>query len=206
MAVKARPVVPPVAFYNWTGFYIGGFVGGVWGETGTFLSGSGVPITVSAEGVYGGVHAGYDWQLPNQIVIGVNVAAPLGTTAEGRTPDPIFPLIVFHDAKLEWAALFTGYIGMAVGPQGRWLPYAGGGLVVGEGKATFTSPGAVLTDSKVHTGYTLLAGLRYGFANNWWGSVQYNYIDVGSETYVLGAPRSIDFSSHSVSGILSYKF
>src|SRR5229473_2804992 len=33
MAVKARPVAPPVVIYNWSGCYIGGNVGGGWNET-----------------------------------------------------------------------------------------------------------------------------------------------------------------------------
>lgn len=208
MPVKARPVLPPpVVYYDWSGFYLGAFVGGVWGETGTFLSGSGVPIKVDADGVYGGVLAGYDWQLPNRVVIGLRVAAPIGTTADGRTADPTFPATVFHDADLRWALLFTGNIGLAMGAGGRWLPYVGGGLAVGEGKATFTSPGGNFTDKHTHTGYTVLAGVRYAFANNWWGAVQYNYTDFGSETYTLGpGSRSIDFSSHSVTGMLVYKW
>jgi outer membrane immunogenic protein len=206
MPVKARPVLP-VAYYDWSGFYVGAFVGGIWGETGTFLSGSGVPIKVDADGIYAGVLAGYDWQLPNRVVLGVRVAAPFGTTADGRTADPTFPATVFHDADLRWALLFTGNIGLAMGDGGRWLPYVGGGLAVGEGKATFISPGTgTLTDKHTHTGFTVLAGVRYAFANNWWGAVQYNYTDFGSETYNLGAPRTIDFTSHSVTGMLVYKW
>lgn len=208
MPVKARPgVPPPVVYYDWSGFYLGAFVGGIWGETNSFLSGSGVPIKVDVDGFFGGVLAGYDWQLPNRVVIGVRVAAPFGTSADGRTADPTFPTIVFHEADLQWAVLFTGQIGMAMGEGGRWLPYIGGGLAIGEGKASFLVTGApTLTDKQTHTGFTFLAGVRYAFANNWWGAVQYNYTDFGSETYNLGAPRTIDFSSHSITGQLVYKW
>jgi hypothetical protein len=52
-----------------------------------------VPISIEADGVFGGIHAGYDWQLPNRFVIGFRVAAPLGsvtfrslaTSASSRT-------------------------------------------------------------------------------------------------------------------------
>jgi outer membrane immunogenic protein len=36
MPVKARPVVP-TAIYDWSGFYIGGGVGGVWTEANRFM-------------------------------------------------------------------------------------------------------------------------------------------------------------------------
>jgi outer membrane immunogenic protein len=208
LVVKA-PVAPLIPDYNWTGFYLGGFVGGVWGETNTFNSGSGVPISIDADGVFGGIHAGYDWQLPNRFVLGFRVAAPLGSSADGTTADPTFPATVSHKADLRWAVLFTGHLGYAMGPQGRWLPYVGGGLAVGEGKATFTFPGTVLTDTNTHTGFTVLTGVRYAFADNWWAALQYNYTDFGSENYTLGvgtAPRSVDFKSHSLTGMISYKF
>ena len=32
MAVKARPMAPPVMVYNWTGCYIGGNIGGAFGH------------------------------------------------------------------------------------------------------------------------------------------------------------------------------
>src|SRR5260370_33624986 len=59
---KAAPMPPPLAaVYTWTGFYIGGHVGGAWtgdnslaGNTGRFL---------------GGVQAGFDYQFyPNWVV------------------------------------------------------------------------------------------------------------------------------------------
>jgi outer membrane immunogenic protein len=188
-------------------FCVGGFAGGVWGETDPFLSGSGNPIRVRASGGLFGVGAGYDWQFPNRVVLGVELAVPVATTAKGRTADPIFPLTVFHEGKLLWGVLATGHIGLALGDDGRWLPYVGGGFAAAETRATFISPGTgTLTDTHTHTGFTVLAGTRYAFANNWWAGVQYNYTDLGRETYQLGAPRSISFHAHAVTGILSYKF
>jgi outer membrane immunogenic protein len=205
MPVKA-PVPVPVEEYNWSGFYIGGFVGGVWGETSTFASGSGVPITIEPSGVVAGVHAGVDWQLANRIVLGLRVAAPFGVNLEETVVDPTFPTTVRHIAELNWAVLFTGHIGMA---YGRWLPYIGGGLAVAEGKGTFSSPGGTGSSEQLHTGFTALAGIRYGFSDRWWGAIQYNYTDLGSETYTAApaftGTRVIDFKSHSVTGMLSYR-
>ena len=116
-------VAPIISEYNWTGFYLGAFAGGVWGRTDTFLSGSGVPIRLDADGLVLGVHAGYDWQLPNRVVFGLRVAAPFGVGLDGSVPDPTFPTTVTHKGELKWGVLFTGQLGYAMG---RWLPYVGG--------------------------------------------------------------------------------
>src|SRR5207247_10903781 len=79
MAVKA-PLAPPVAIYNWTGFYVGGNVGYGWGNGDTFFN----PLPSAAifvnllpqilspdhKGVLGGVQAGYNWQ-NGRFVLGV---------------------------------------------------------------------------------------------------------------------------------------
>jgi opacity protein-like surface antigen len=211
MVLKA-PVAP--ADYNWTGFYIGAFAGGIWGETDSFNSGTNAnrdPVKIKANGVHGGVDAGYDWQLPNRFVLGVRVAAPIGTSADGSVSDPLFPQTVFYKADIQWAATFTGNIGYAMGPQGRLVPYIGGGLAVGEGKASFSFPGTVISGTNVHTGFTGLAGIRFAFTENWWVGVQYNYTDFGEEPYTvtlgnLSVTRNVGFQSHSVSGLISYRF
>jgi outer membrane immunogenic protein len=70
MAVKARPVAPPVVIYNWSGCYIGGNVGGGWkrntlSSTTTFL---GTPVAFTDLGsdngssVIGGAQIGCDYQ------------------------------------------------------------------------------------------------------------------------------------------------
>jgi outer membrane immunogenic protein len=69
MAVKAPPLVPAAAAYNWSGIYIGGTIGGVWTEANRFMPDLplvGVPPTTftahSTDGIYGGV-LGAQWQV-----------------------------------------------------------------------------------------------------------------------------------------------
>lgn len=97
MAYKAAPIVAPVAYYNWTGFYGGVHVGGIWGNQDVdpyngplfppFITTTPgplgpipllVPGTISAlpgttnrdASVIGGGQIGYNWQV-NQFVLGV---------------------------------------------------------------------------------------------------------------------------------------
>src|SRR5580698_9964917 len=87
LPVKAGPM-PPIEVYNWTGFYVGGNVGGDWGRSDTFspIANSGVgrkyvgsPIadinnqavqSVRGSGFTGGAQAGYNYQV-NHLVLGV---------------------------------------------------------------------------------------------------------------------------------------
>src|ERR1700730_7767890 len=69
MPTKA-PAYAPVAVYNWTGFYVGGHIGGAWSNTtvadvSTPLAVFAFPATrigVSGSGFLGGVQLGYNWQ------------------------------------------------------------------------------------------------------------------------------------------------
>jgi outer membrane immunogenic protein len=69
---RARPAVAPI--YSWAGFYLGGYVGGVWGDpdvqtsdgltfvTNTTTTAAGLSPLVSNRSAFGGVQLGYNWQ------------------------------------------------------------------------------------------------------------------------------------------------
>ena len=70
------PVIAPV--FNWTGFYVGGELGGKWGQTNwTTTSNSDFPGTIvdasfrrnyDPSGFQAGGYAGYNWQITNWVV------------------------------------------------------------------------------------------------------------------------------------------
>jgi outer membrane immunogenic protein len=82
---KAPPpvVAPPPPPYNWTGFYVGGFLGAGWSRTDLsdpfvvvngfgFIPGGGDRSFGNGVGVLGGVTLGYNWQIPGSpIVLGI---------------------------------------------------------------------------------------------------------------------------------------
>ena len=78
------PLAPPVVpAYNWTGFYIGGNLGGGWARTDFSGTGSAVfptiPLTVAStfagtpnsRGILGGGQIGYNYQFPIHWVLGI---------------------------------------------------------------------------------------------------------------------------------------
>ena len=68
--VKAVAYIPAT---NWTGFYVGGFLGGAYGNTDIRFVGD--PLNAGnnprVAGALGGIQAGFNYQAPNRIVIGV---------------------------------------------------------------------------------------------------------------------------------------
>lgn len=211
VAYKA-PVAAPALVYNWTGFYVGAGVGYAWSHVDSFTAFGNQQLTNKPEGAFFALHGGYDFQLPNNVVIGFELAAPVASGIKGTVVDPNSPFPVSYTGKLNYVVTGTAHVGYALG---NWLPYVGGGIAVGEAKATVndflpgTGPtvGQSWSNTQSHTGYTVLAGLRYGFAKNWWTSVQYNYTDLGSQTYTIGAQsRNIGLRSDTVKLMVSYKF
>ncbi len=79
----SRPVrpapVPVVLPYNWTGFYVGGHIGGGWQDGDSTLLGAPAPLffplgttqSGSGSGFLGGVQAGYNYQLSPNWLVGI---------------------------------------------------------------------------------------------------------------------------------------
>src|SRR4030081_3294580 len=76
----SMPIKAPVraAIYNWTGFYVGGQVGYGQGDLGPGTNPvpeQAVFVPHSLTGLIGGFQAGYNLQLSNRVVLGVEVEA-----------------------------------------------------------------------------------------------------------------------------------
>src|SRR5947199_1677719 len=74
------PLKAPAAktVYDWSGFYLGGHVGyggGSFGPGTNPLPEQGVFLPHSITGLIGGYQAGYAWQLPNRVVLGIEADA-----------------------------------------------------------------------------------------------------------------------------------
>jgi opacity protein-like surface antigen len=94
----------------------------------------------------------------------------------------------------------------------RAMVYAAGGLETGEFDASATyvargvggSPALAFTDtSKLHFGFNVGAGVEYAVTNNVFLGVEYRYIDLGKETYNLGAFTPAGAAAQSVTNAIS---
>ncbi|MBR0716064.1 outer membrane protein [Bradyrhizobium liaoningense] len=199
------PAMAPV--YNWTGFYIGGNVGGAWGNadpaTSTVYSPIGyfAPTSVTAvnavgaqnvnsSSVTGGFTAGYNWQV-NNAVFGlegdINYFGFKGR-AVGSAAYPFFgsSFTVGSSVSADWLATIRGRIGFLATPH--WLLYATGGAAIADvkGDFTFTDTWGDATESAAirgtRVGWTAGVGGEYAVGNGWSLKAEYLYVDLGRST------------------------
>ena len=198
---KAPVYTPPQAVYNWTGFYIGGNIGGAFAG-GNGLEGSGGRFM-------GGVQGGADYQFANNWVIGAE--AQYDWLSNNNNGGVIFPAGTLVTANADQIGSVTGRLGYAWGPT---VLYSKGGYAwrdnpnIGVSLAGVAQPFTV--DGAHRDGYTVGAGLEYMFAPNWSAKLEYQYYNFGSTTFT-GGPAEIvgarfNNDEHTIKAGLNYRF
>jgi outer membrane immunogenic protein len=198
---------PPAPEWNWTGFYVGGNVGGAWGsfDAATTTVAGGYFVTtdpgqiaaagaqsINSSGLTGGLEAGYNWQARN-IVLGVEGDVDTFHLRGSATSGPVVYLsappsafTVNSSASTDWLATARGRIGVAAN---NWLFFATGGAAFTtlNGNFTFSDnflapPGAnesaSISDTKA--GYTVGGGVEAGLWGNWSVKAEYLFVDFGT--------------------------
>jgi outer membrane immunogenic protein len=188
MALKAPPAAA-AAVYNWTGFYVGGEVGGGWASSTTtnIPGGAGFPAgfvaaPVHESGVLGGGYAGYNYQI-NNIVLGIDGyydGAGIRGSGSNIAPGPGAGTgnVAATNDKIKWDSAITGRLGIA---NNNWLFFVKGGWAWAgfSGTSTLTGAAGVLTNgstSSTRNGGTVGVGAEYGFAPHWSAKLEYDYV------------------------------
>lgn len=198
---KAPPIAPVAQVYNWTGFYIGGHVGGA-------FTGGNANLGSSDARFLGGVQVGADYQFSPNWLIGAEAQyswLPSNNNGGGLAFVPA------GIANLDNRAIgsVTGRIGYVWGPA---LLYAKGGYAWNDRNIGITQFGAPVpfSTSGGRDGYTVGAGLEYMFAPNWSAKVEYQYYDFGRTTFNVAPPPIVGASfrndEHTVKAGLNYRF
>jgi outer membrane immunogenic protein len=188
-----------VTAYNWTGFYLGAHAGYGWGSS------DGIDL----RGGFIGGQVGYNWQgAGSPWVFGIEVDsawADFGRTDTFFTPAGI--VSISSDAN---------YIGSARGRIGyafdRTMVYATGGLGWINNEVAVNATVGPFTvgasDSKMHIGGVIGAGVEHAFAPNWSGKVEYLYSMYDTQTYFagIGGGFRADADTHTIKVGLNYHF
>ena len=175
------PAYVPAPIYNWTGFYLGGHVGGAFrGDSNNLLGGS-------RDGTFiGGVQVGYDNQFAPNWVFGLEANYSFKDTGSN-----------FANRGL---GSVTGRLGYTWGPS---LLYVKGGYGWADSRFSNGFGGNGGRD-----GYTVGGGLEYMFTQNWSGKIEYQYYDFGNVNFVTPAGVAGTFRNdeHTIKAGINYRF
>jgi outer membrane immunogenic protein len=191
-------VPAPRSVNDWTGFYVGGNVGGGWASAETdFSIGGGATFANAVNnltGVLGGAQLGYNWQT-GPAVFGVEADIQL-TGMRGTLQAPTCVAAVCgvttnasYSQKLPWFGTVRGRLGYA---QDSWLIYGTGGYAYArletEASATAGAASVNLSREETRSGWAVGGGVELAFTRNWTARVEYLYVDLGRKDAVLAIP------------------
>lgn len=197
------PYVPPPPVFSWTGVYIGGQIGGVWGTgalsnfngfdpfTGAFVNSS---LGGTPSGVIGGGHVGAQVQI-NQWILGVEGSVDgtsLTKDVNAAFPNFLGGALVRTQTSADVQGSIRGKIGIA---WDRFMIYGTGGVAFGGfntnwsvASTGFVTPGGVVVPpffasnnfSTTRVGWTAGGGAQYALTPNWWIFAEYRFSDFGT--------------------------
>ncbi len=217
LPVKAPP--PPVAVavpFTWTGFYVGGTIGGI-GVTSMAAFSDPVShlyygnLNDNGTSVTAGLTVGYNYQA-NAIVVGVEADysfANISKNPSSVTPPYVYSLI--GTSKLDSFGTVRARLGYA--GIDRTLIYVTGGLAFADvkGSSNFYEPlnsGCTASFSQTKTGWTLGGGVEYALTDHISAKVEGLYADLGDTSAVSAHGCNTTFKNTAtiVRGGLNYKF
>jgi outer membrane immunogenic protein len=179
-AYKAPPIMSPVPVSNWTGFYIGGNVGGAWGTLDVTDVNTGASASPNNSGFAGGGQIGFDYQM-GQWVIGIRNIFDGTSISNGATlSGPLFSGTV--NSELRWFDALTGRVGYLVQPD--LLLYAQGGAAWTSWDITANVNGVQVAEISGgnRTGWTVGGGIEWMFMPHWSTFLEYNFMGFGTRS------------------------
>jgi outer membrane immunogenic protein len=214
---KAPVVATPL--YDWSGFYVGVFGGGGFGNHNLNNGLAGPPfanfsINYDSTGGVAGGEMGYNLQSGNYL-IGAEVdgfwSGIKGSDATQFNQGAL-PIAAIDATKLRYGATIRARAGITVD---RLLLFFDGGWAFGSLLHTNTAPGIGVDSFTTHrSGIAAGGGIAYAFTNNLIGKFEYRYYDFGRLVRpglpVLTAngqlPYTVDSTYSVVTLGLDYKF
>jgi outer membrane immunogenic protein len=190
--VKAKPPPPVPPPFSWTGFYIGGNLGGAWfqngvtdslfavsfnngNNNGVFVGGGQVGFNYQVSNIVWGVEADFDWAANNNNNSNGIFVPALGQTIQVTANDRWVTTLA---ARLGWAydrVLFY------VKGGGGWVGFNGFTVTNLNTGATFIGSGSSSSDA----GWLVGGGFEWAFADNWSARFEYDFLGLNNRTFVV---------------------
>jgi outer membrane immunogenic protein len=178
----------PAPIFCWTGFYIGGNVGGAWiqGNVTDNLGDLNFSNGSNNGALIGGGQLGFNYQI-NNIVLGGEWDFDWVANNNSATNGILVPSVgsIQVSANDAWISTFAARFGIAFD---RWLIFGKAGVGwVGANNFTVTNltTGVSVSGSNNNgnSGWLVGAGVEWTFAGNWSAKVEYDYLGLSSRTF-----------------------
>jgi high affinity Mn2+ porin len=195
--VSSMPLkAPPIAKYDWSGFYVGGHAGYDRGYGANTLFDAN-PITVNSSfgSLFGGMQLGYNYRLPSRLLVGIegDFSFPNyldnGIVASRSTPAGAVT------ERLDFVSTLRGRVGYVFD---HWLFYATGGLAWSQARFLEASNSVGNEDKVLRTrqGWALGAGAELAISPGWTARLEYLYDRLGKASGTF--PSGTDYQSTTV--------
>src|SRR5215831_6868245 len=144
--VYKAPVPAPV--YSWTGFYLGGNIGGAWSDITLTDNAIGVSWNPGGTGFIGGPQAGYNVQVGN-FLYGIEGDFDWSTFRGTTAPISTSLGLVQASTTKDWMSTLAARVGIT---SDRWLVYGkfGGGWTRGGEALTVVNSGQIFNNSQTN--------------------------------------------------------
>jgi outer membrane immunogenic protein len=192
-AADLAPIVQGGGYFNWTGLYAGGNLGGAAGRTSFSVTAPGLFTSTSDEirGFVGGGQAGFNWQFGPWVA---GVEGDLQFTHQ-QNGVQIFGLQISN--AMDYFGTLRGRFGIA---SDGWLFYATAGGGFAETHANYNLAGfGGLSQSNISPVWVVGAGIETQIWDRWTGKLEYLYMGSGSISNsftVIGGTLAVNKSFH----------
>jgi outer membrane immunogenic protein len=198
MPVKTPVYKAPIApDSNWSGFYIGGHAGYMWGRSSVWEDGELFEKNAPTNGFVGGALAGVNWQTGPWVL---GLEGDFGWTNAHGTG--VFIPLPSNRYDFNWTSHIRGRVGYATS---NVLWFVAGGVALAD--FDYTERVSGITTGSVFTGWTLGGGADIAINPSWIARVEYLHDDFGDKTFSInGEPYRVKLTGDTVRGALMYKF
>jgi outer membrane immunogenic protein len=193
--VMPQPAIPVyvAAPFSWTGFYIGGNIGGAWAEGDLTNSLVGLSASTGRSGFVGGGQLGFNYQFGN-VVLGAEWSLD-GTSLRATATGNFVPGVgvIQGTAETRWVSTLAARFGFALDSV---LLYgkAGGGWVGNTATLDNLTTGASFRASHTASGWLVGAGIEWAFAPSWSAKLEYDFLGLQSWTFSSFPGNTITFN------------
>jgi outer membrane immunogenic protein len=196
----------PGVTYDWTGAYWAAFAGGGWGSVDVHdVSGYNAPLpgdfSYDANGFYGGVLGGYNWQ-NGYWVFGIEgELGYLGLDDSAQFP-PYVGVRLPTDSRAsidsDFFASLTGRVGFTTGNMLVYLKGGGSGLNTEVSYIDTDPTGITLVSGtskrEFMVGWTIGGGLELMLNNGWIARGEYMYTDLGDISHTAVGSDAVSYN------------